>query len=651
MAAGSKPPVRRYLRYWFDRLISKGLPGLLILSFLGAVLLLLVATPLILLLDSIGSGIADVGSFFGIYWAGFLSLFKAGAPEGPWQDQVARLVFAIIALFFTGAILGTVIRSLRDKVHDLEEKGGEVIADDHTIILGWSPLGFRVIDELAIANSGRRHPWILILSPERKSALEAELSDQAKPQGTRLAVRSIPHVDTGHLDLVRGATARSVIVLGRWGTAKHDPDVVANLLLLARYRELHPDHVPTVVAGVVSSRNLGPARTAAGRDAVIVPLAETASRMMFQVARQQGMIQVVTSLLSFEPHTIRVLRRPDLAGHSFGEVVVGLSGATPLAIRRDGRITVLPDLRSVVTETDELLVLAERGSDIRLQPVPFARTESLTEDPAAPTRPERWVHLGWTADTPDIIALHDASAGGPDHVLLVVRPEDAESAGRLAEQVRSNLTLDVVTWPRDQPVGDVVGEAVLRSADRILIFVQRDPDGRPNDAATLLVRLQVMDELGADVRSRVVITELMEERYRTISAASDARDMLVGSEVVARLLAQLSEQPLLLGLYNDLLGPGGPQVMLRPVADYPEVGPDDVFEAFVQAAARRGEIAIGYRVTKQADDRDSNFGVVLNPPRAAGPGLTGQDSIVVIGRPHRQASGHDVVGSGAAVPD
>ena len=52
MSAKKRPSVRTYLRYWFDRLISKGLPGLLVLSLVGAAVLLLIVTPALLAINA-----------------------------------------------------------------------------------------------------------------------------------------------------------------------------------------------------------------------------------------------------------------------------------------------------------------------------------------------------------------------------------------------------------------------------------------------------------------------------------------------------------------------------------------------------------------------------------------------------------------------
>lgn len=603
---------------------------------MGAAVLLLVATPVLLTLDAIATGVADFSRFFAIYWAGFLSLFKAGAADGPWQEQVTRLAFAIIALFFTGAILGTVIRTLRDKVHQLQEKGGEVIATDHTILLGWSPLGFRIINELAIANRRRRHPRVLILSPEPKSGLESELAEGVSSQNTKLAVRSVSHVSINHLDLVRGTGARSVVVLGRWGSAKHDPDVVTSLLPLDRYRETHPESQATVVAGIIKSENLGPARAAAGPAAQIVPLEETASRMMFQVARHPGLIQVLTSLLSFEPNSISVARDPGLTGRTFREAVLTYEGSTPIAILHGGQTHVLPAMDTVIADEDQVVLIADNNPDVATAPAgPVTGTIPPPGPAPATAEAESWLHLGWSANTPDVLALHDLSVTTSSQVTVVIRPEHADKAGQLSKAEWRHLRVKVICWPRDQPLATVLEDVDLSALSRILIFVQRDPDGRPNDTSTLLVRMQIRDLLECTDSAEtppVVITELGEERFRSISAATDARDMLVGSEIVGRLLAQLSESPQLLGLYDELLGVGGAEIALRPVGEYVAGRLETTYASLVAASLSRGEIAIGFRLASQSADRGANFGVRLNPPKTTPLSLCHEDALIVIAR-------------------
>ena len=128
----------------------------------------------------------------------------------------------------------------------------------------------------------------------------------------------------------------------------------------------------------------------------------------------------------------------------------------------------------------------------------------------------------------------------------------------------------------------------------------------------------------------VVITELADGRYRSISTSTDARHMLVGSEIVARLLAQLSENPELLGLYEDLLGVGGPDLVLNSASEHIVRGGQASFAQVSAAAVKRGEIAIGYRLDSQSSDRDANFGVRINPSKAPSLVLGENDAVIVV---------------------
>ena len=75
--------------------------------------------------------------------------------RGPWVVQLSNLAFAIVAIFFTGIVFGSVVRSISKKFGNLREKGGPIVSTNHTVILGWSPLGFRILTELAIANENQ----------------------------------------------------------------------------------------------------------------------------------------------------------------------------------------------------------------------------------------------------------------------------------------------------------------------------------------------------------------------------------------------------------------------------------------------------------------------------------------------------------------
>ncbi len=300
-------PAGSYVRYWYDRAVTKGLPGLLFITFVGAATLLLVVTPALLAIDAIATGHADFGRFLSLYWGGFRSLFRAGTASGPWHELLQTVLFAIIALLFAGA------RAWHRHPCPPRQDGTQIG------VLGISatdtPVG---PGSLPISTTGPAEPPRGEGHAGAKSVLEGQLTREVSRRTTLIAVRNASQPGVAQLDLVRVGDARSVIVLGDWTTADHDTDVITGLLLLRRYTEQHPQFRATVVAGLVRPENMGPARVAAGPDASLVSLEELLSRLTFQVTQQPGPIQVFEALFS-SAAAIQIVREPRLAGRRFGD--------------------------------------------------------------------------------------------------------------------------------------------------------------------------------------------------------------------------------------------------------------------------------------------------------------------------------------------
>lgn len=630
-------PAGSYVRYWYDRAVTKGLPGLLFITFVGAATLLLVVTPALLAIDAIATGHADFGRFLSLYWGGFRSLFRAGTASGPWHEQLQTVLFAIIALLFSGAVLGTVIHALRDKMERLREGGGQIIATEHTVLLGWSRIGFTIVNELALQNLRRGRAWIAILSSEHKSVLEGQLTREVSRRTTRIAVRSASQPGVAQLDLVRVGDARSVIVLGDWTTADHDTDVITGLLLLRRYTEQHPQFRATVVAGLVRPENMGPARVAAGPEARLVSLEELMSRLTFQVTQQPGLIQVFEALFS-SAAAIQIVREPRLTGRLFGETAHLWTGSTPIGLVRGDQIRLLPPRATVIGQGDGLVVVTGNDAGFEGRPAeaagggePRSGNVSEGEDEGA------WLYLGWSRSLAVVLDLHDKSLTMTRPVTLAVPPEHTGEAEALAQRPFRNLQVIVATCPRDRPLGEALAEVELASLARVVIFVQRRADGTPSDADTLLARLQLADLFerdASDLPPPVVVTELVDDRFRSISPAAFARNMVVGSRLVALMFAQLSDTPGLLGIYPQLLGADGIQLRLSPASLYLSNGDDrdTTYAEVVSSANLRGEVALGYRLASEIDDRDRGFGVHITPAVGGQTKLGREDSVLVIRR-------------------
>ena len=74
----------------------------------------------------------------------------------------------------------------------------------------------------------------------------------------------------------------------------------------------------------------------------------------------------------------------------------------------------------------------------------------------------------------------------------------------------------------------------------------------------------------------------------------------------------------------------GSEVYLKPAGRYIRPGESVDFYSVLEAARRRGETAIGYRVAEHAFDSSKNYGVRLNPLKTDRLAFAPADRIIVL---------------------
>jgi hypothetical protein len=95
-------------------------------------------------------------------------------------------------------------------------------------------------------------------------------------------------------------------------------------------------------------------------------------------------------------------------------------------------------------------------------------------------------------------------------------------------------------------------------------------------------------------------------------------------------LSQLSENKHLDGVFRTLFAAEGSEIYIRPMSDYVRPGVPVNFHTVLEAAARRGETAIGYRLLVHANDPAQGYGVKVNPDKSATVTFAANDRIVVL---------------------
>ncbi|MEB3222791.1 MAG: hypothetical protein VKS61_12010, partial [Candidatus Sericytochromatia bacterium] len=143
---------------------------------------------------------------------------------------------------------------------------------------------------------------------------------------------------------------------------------------------------------------------------------------------------------------------------------------------------------------------------------------------------------------------------------------------------------------------------------------------------TLLYLRTLVERTGARVN---IVSEMLHARNRDLARATRVDDFIVSHTLISLMLAQVSENKHLNAVFTDLLDTQGMEIYLKAASDYVALDQPVSFYTVVVAAARRGEVAIGYRRLGEAGPTQRE-GIRLNPPKELVLSYAAGDRIIVI---------------------
>ena len=164
----------------------------------------------------------------------------------------------------------------------------------------------------------------------------------------------------------------------------------------------------------------------------------------------------------------------------------------------------------------------------------------------------------------------------------------------------------------------------------VLLSASGDVDVQRADARTLVTLLHLREIRAAAERTFSITSEMLDLRNRTLAEVTRADDFIVSDRLVSLYLTQVAENKALSVIFDDIFDADGSEIYLRPIEGYVALERPLTFYTLVEAARRRGEIAIGYRIQAAAGDAARSYGVVVNPDKSATVTFRSQDRLIVI---------------------
>jgi hypothetical protein len=183
--------------------------------------------------------------------------------------------------------------------------------------------------------------------------------------------------------------------------------------------------------------------------------------------------------------------------------------------------------------------------------------------------------------------------------------------------------------------GDIRDRELLESLeateyDHVIVLAYSHLEAQEADAITLVTLLHLRDIAEKDETPFSIISEMLDLRNRELAEAAKVDDFIVSEHLISLMMSQLSEAAELMGVFTDMFDPEGAEIYLKPASDYVVTDKPINFYTVTEAARRRGETAIGYRVMSESRNAEKAYGVRTNPKKSGMVTFSKEDKVIVI---------------------
>jgi voltage-gated potassium channel Kch len=623
------PRAGERLRYWFDNWMARGpiaLMALLGLATVAFVVVLGTIAWIVLTLigdeDNLGD---DPTGPLDLIWRSLMRTLDPGTMGGDqeWPFRILMLLVTIGGLVIVASLIGIVSGAFDSKVEELRKGRSRVLEHDHTLILGWSTKVFPIIREICIANLSRGKSAIVVLADRDKVEMEDDIKAQVGDTGkTRIIVRSGDPMNLAELEVANPHTARSIIVLAPDDAEDPDSTVIKTTLAVTNNprRKAGTYHI---VGELREPGNLE-AATLVGRDeAHWVLSTELISRITVQTCRQSGLSVVYSELLDFDGAEIYFTEQPSLVGATYFDAQLAFATSAVMGLVRDGKVTLNPPADSVLASGDLIIVIAEDDDAVELAERGTPDLTVVSDSAIAPPTPESTLVLGHNEGLKLMLTELDGYSTARSRVTIVADVDEPGFDG-LAH-------LDV-SFQRGDPTSRAVLDALyVHEFDHIIVLAAKETlPAQRADAKTLITLLHLRDISLKKGSGLNVVSEMIDDRNRELAEVTHADDFIVSDQLISLMLSQLSENKRLTDVFDELFASSGAEIYLRPAHLYVAAGVEADFYTVLEAARRRGETAIGFRLNEFARSSEHDYGVIVNPTKTVKRVFAPGDKVIVL---------------------
>lgn len=644
------PTLKERLNYRFDNIMTKGM-----IAKVGILLVFTLAFTLIagLFISVLFSQLGVRGSI----WQSFLHVIDPGTIAGDEGGIVYILIMFVLTIFgllFTGTLIGILNTGMEQRMESLAKGKSRILEKGHTVVLGYNPVTMSILDELMEANRNHRRVPVVVMDNIRAVDMEYEVRNRlGTDKHTKFIFRTGSIYDFDDLDICSLQDCKSVII-----NATDDFDTIKSILackgkLDHLEAEKKLDHDVYITAVIRNEENELEARLAGGWRLKLIVYPRIMAKIIAGAGRQPGLSYVYTELFNYDGHEVYcdyIHPAYDLTGdvniyeinqHMEDTIILGgvphsylpsedLSKEEIFENKPKGRAYTFPafDKSCKFKDFSKFFVLELDDDPIKVLPPDMnghgVREEQIRREIPADSSRVRIVILGISILLGQILEELDGYYKEMHKKAEIIIADDAPDKPQSYHikplEEYSSLS---ITYIGDTDVYSYEGlDGILDEYVTSIMILTEAMDNLTSEDESVLMQLIYL----RDIRRRHgyefnITCEMNLDQNRELAELTGRSDFVVGSNVTALIMTQISEYHELYDFFEEILSNVGSEIYMRKASAYLQFTGDVIktdFYTMTEAAARHEDVLIGIQKLRESSDHSASNDYeepVLNPPK------------------------------------
>jgi len=640
-----KASIKEKLKYRFEKYLNKGGSSIFISLFVVFIVLFVFIILMRAVILWIWPDLSYTDSFLDDIWYTWLQLTDPGNMNqdnlAPTWLKITTIMSGVVGVIILSMLIAFITTTLEKVFYNFRKGRGKVLEEDFTLILGWNERVVDIIRELMLANESEKDAAVVILSNEDKEEME-DLITKRIPNSltTRIITTTGDFANINELKRINIEGAKSIILLANCSeSASEDDKMFSDVQSIKAIMAIiacqgGKNELP-IIAEIFNEKKRDLIGYFEDENIIALDSWEIMGKLLVQTSLTSGLEMVYNEILSFDGCEI-YFYKADWNKIAFGDLPMRFKDGIPLGVynENDG-MTLRPGKEYVMKQEDQILILAEDDSTIKFQPSSVHNvTEIKLVNIKLEQKQKNILILGWHNLAEIFInESEDYLLEGSTFDIHIKEPSD-ETISRIDELKELYKGFVITLTDSDSLDLESLKAATPFNYDNVVILSQDSSEQRADkiDSDTLIILLllrKIKSELPL-VHTKI-ITQVLNSENQEIITQTDVDDFIISNKLITMILAQLSEQPLIMKFYEDIFSEDGSEIYVKSISLYSDTFPlKTTFGDLIGLADQRNEICLGIRKGSESKNANANFGVTLNIDKNEALILNEDDFLVVL---------------------